>query len=92
MYIKTLFSLYIEYDVSHYFFSERLFMKMADLMVSKGFLAAGYEFVNIDDCWLAKERDSEGRLVADPERFPSGIKALSQYVRTFPKIHKSRLY
>jgi len=62
--------------------SERLFMKMADLMVSKGFLAAGYEFVNIDDCWLAKERDSEGRLVADPERFPSGIKALSQYMHS----------
>lgn len=62
--------------------SERLYMKMADLMVSEGFKDAGYEFVNIDDCWMAKERDSEGRLMPDPERFPSGIKALSHYMHS----------
>ncbi|KAK0050556.1 alpha-galactosidase A-like isoform X1 [Biomphalaria pfeifferi] len=62
--------------------SERLFMKVADLMVSEGFKDAGYEYVNIDDCWLAKERDSNGRLVADPDRFPSGIKALANYIHS----------
>lgn len=51
-------------------------------MVDKGFLAAGYEYIIIDDCWLSHERDSEGRLQPDPERFPSGIKALAQYVHS----------
>lgn len=60
--------------------SEQLFMKMADLMVSDGYHAAGYEYVIIDDCWLAPERDSEGRLQPDPERFPHGIKALADYI------------
>lgn len=61
--------------------SERLFMQMADLLVSEGYAAAGYEFINVDDCWLAKTRDASGRLQADPERFPSGMKALGNYVR-----------
>ena len=56
-------------------------MKMADLMVSEGYKDAGYEYVNIDDCWLAKERDPETlRLRPDPYRFPSGMKALADYV------------
>lgn len=32
------------------------------------------------DCWMSKERDSEGRLQPDPQRFPHGIKALADYV------------
>ena len=56
-------------------------MKMADLVVSEGYKDAGYEYVNIDDCWLAKERDPKTmRLMPDPQRFPSGMKALSDYV------------
>ena len=51
-------------------------------MVSEGYRDVGYEYVNIDDCWPAMERDKDGRLVADPVRFPSGIKALSRYVST----------
>ena len=49
-------------------------------MVKKGFLDAGYEYVIIDDCWLSHDRDSNGKLQPDPERFPSGIKALADYV------------
>ncbi|XP_043535921.1 alpha-N-acetylgalactosaminidase isoform X1 [Chiloscyllium plagiosum] len=60
--------------------SERLFMDMADRLAEDGWKELGYQYVNIDDCWAAKERDSEGRLVADPIRFPSGIKALAEYV------------
>lgn len=60
--------------------SEKLFMKMADLMVSEGYKDAGYEYVDIDDCWLAHDRASNGQLQADPSRFPSGIKALSDYM------------
>jgi len=63
--------------------SEKLFMKMADLMVSEGYKDAGYEYVNIDDCWLARERDPKTmRLMADPDRFPSGMKALSDYMHS----------
>ena len=49
-------------------------------MSSEGYKEAGYEYVNIDDCWLAKERGPDGRLRADPDRFPSGIKGLADYV------------
>ncbi|MEU4426327.1 ricin-type beta-trefoil lectin domain protein [Actinoplanes sp. NPDC024001] len=60
--------------------SEDLVRETADLMVAEGWLAAGYNYVNLDDCWSAKQRDSSGNLVADPVRFPSGIKALADYV------------
>ena len=56
-------------------------------MVDGGYLAAGYQYVCIDDCWPAKERDSEGRLVPDPNRFPSGMKVLADYVGYILFIH-----
>ncbi|OLF19214.1 NPCBM/NEW2 domain-containing protein [Actinophytocola xanthii] len=59
---------------------EELIRGTADAMVSSGMRAAGYTYVNIDDCWMAPERDAQGRLQADPVRFPSGIKALADYV------------
>lgn len=52
--------------------SEQLYMDMADRMVSDGYLDAGYNLVNIDDCWPAMERDSKGQLVANSTRFPHG--------------------
>src|SRR5882757_145884 len=52
----------------------------ADVLVSSGMAALGYQFVNIDDCWMATHRGGDGRLVADPVRFPSGIKAIADYV------------
>ncbi|GAB1303114.1 Alpha-galactosidase [Apodemus speciosus] len=62
--------------------SEQLFMQMAELMASDGWRDAGYEYLCIDDCWMAPERDSKGRLQADPQRFPSGIKHLANYVHS----------
>ncbi|XP_043830228.1 alpha-galactosidase A [Dromiciops gliroides] len=62
--------------------SEQLFMQMAELMVSEGWKDAGYEYVCIDDCWLADERDENGRLVADPKRFPNGIHHLANFVHS----------
>ena len=55
-------------------------MQMADVMVSEGYRDAGYKYVCIDDCWLAKDRDDQGRLQPDPKRFPSGMKALADHV------------
>ncbi|XP_067998680.1 alpha-N-acetylgalactosaminidase isoform X2 [Melanerpes formicivorus] len=53
---------------------------MADRLAEDGWRDLGYKHINIDDCWSAKHRDASGRLVPDPERFPSGIKALADYV------------
>ncbi|XP_076446682.1 alpha-N-acetylgalactosaminidase-like [Babylonia areolata] len=62
--------------------SEKLYMAQADRMVSDGYRDAGYVYVNIDDCWPLKQRDSKGRLVPDPARFPSGMKALADYMHS----------
>lgn len=53
---------------------------MADRLSEDGYLAAGYQYLTIDDCWMAKKRDSNGFLMPDPIRFPSGMKALVDYV------------
>jgi alpha-galactosidase len=59
---------------------EKLIREVADAMVASGMAAAGYEYVNVDDCWMAPERATDGRLQADPVRFPSGMAALADYV------------
>jgi alpha-galactosidase len=59
--------------------SEKLIMETADAMAANGMAEAGYEYVVIDDCWQVG-RDSMGFIIADPERFPSGIKALADYI------------
>lgn len=60
--------------------SDELIRSTADAMVERGLLAAGYRYLIIDDCWSAKERDSLGRLVPDPDKFPHGINAVADYV------------
>ncbi|EDW28370.1 GL18985 [Drosophila persimilis] len=62
--------------------SEKLFQTMTDLVVADGYASAGYEFINIDDCWLEKHRSHDGKLLADRQRFPNGIKALSDYIHS----------
>lgn len=62
--------------------NEALIMETADAMVDRGLLAAGYEYVVIDDCWSLRERDSDGNLVADPEKFPHGMKYLADYIHS----------
>lgn len=56
---------------------EKLVRATADALVSSGMKAAGYEYVLIDDCWQAPQRDAQGRLQVDPKTFPSGIRALA---------------
>jgi Alpha galactosidase A len=62
-------------------YSEQLFMTMSDLLASEGYLEAGYDFISLDDCWMDHKRSKEGKLQGDSQRFPSGIKALADYVR-----------
>lgn len=59
--------------------SETLIKEMADAIVSSGMADAGYNYIVIDDCWQVG-RDSAGNILADPERFPSGMKALGDYI------------
>jgi len=59
--------------------SEKLIMQMADQMISSGMHDAGYEYIVIDDCWQV-DRDENGNIVVDKDRFPSGIKALADYI------------
>ncbi len=58
---------------------EALIRGAADAMVASGMRDAGYKYVIIDDCWEGV-RDAEGRLQPDPKRFPSGMKALGDYI------------
>lgn len=62
--------------------NEALIIETADAMVSLGLHDAGYEYIVIDDCWSAKQRDANGDLVADPVKFPHGIKYLADYIHS----------
>lgn len=60
---------------------EKLIKEIADAMVATGMKNAGYEYINIDDCWHG-DRDSLGFIHPDPNRFPSGMKALADYIHS----------
>lgn len=60
---------------------EKLIHETADAMVSSGMKQAGYTYINIDDCWHG-DRDSLGFIHPDAKRFPSGMKALADYVHS----------
>lgn len=62
--------------------NEQVVRETADAMVDFGFLDAGYDIVSVDDCWAAAERDKNGDLQADPVKFPSGMKALGDYIHS----------
>ncbi|MBQ7005685.1 MAG: glycoside hydrolase family 27 protein [Clostridia bacterium] len=62
--------------------SEDLIKEIADAMAASGLADCGYRYVNIDDCWQASTRDADGKLQCDKVNFPSGIKALAEYVNS----------
>ncbi|KAM7274686.1 hypothetical protein ACFE04_016552 [Oxalis oulophora] len=62
--------------------NETLIKQTADAMSSTGLAALGYHYINLDDCWGELNRDSKGNLVPKASTFPSGIKALADYVHT----------
>lgn len=61
--------------------SEEVIKGIADAMVEEGLLEAGYTYLNIDDTWHGK-RDADGFIQPDPKKFPSGMKALADYVHS----------
>ncbi|CAN6165994.1 unnamed protein product [Urochloa humidicola] len=62
--------------------NETVIRSTADALVATGLAKAGYTYVNIDDCWADDQRTGEGYLTANPKTFPSGIKALADYVHS----------
>ena len=62
--------------------NENLIKEIADAMHDSGLQDAGYQYINIDDCWQASERDEHGRLQSDRATFPNGIPALVGYVNS----------
>ncbi|KAK5831400.1 hypothetical protein PVK06_015197 [Gossypium arboreum] len=60
--------------------NESVVMSTADALVSTGLASLGYKYVNLDDCWAESERDENGKLRGKASTFPSGIKALADYV------------
>ncbi|MDP4180634.1 MAG: carbohydrate-binding protein [Bacillota bacterium] len=69
------------WNIFHENINETQIKQIADTMVSSGMKDAGYIYLNLDDNWMANPaRDSNGNLISDPTRFPSGIKALADYV------------
>ncbi|HPH38051.1 MAG TPA: alpha-galactosidase, partial [Sediminibacterium sp.] len=68
------------WNVFHENINENQIKEIADVMVSSGMKDAGYIYLNLDDNWMAKTRNANGDLQADPTRFPSGMKALGDYI------------
>ena len=62
--------------------NEAQIKQIADAMVSTGMRDAGYGYLVIDDAWMAAKRDSLGNLVADPIKFPAGMKAIGDYIHS----------
>ena len=61
-------------------FDEGMIRGIADKFISLGLKDAGYQYVNVDDCWANWQRDKDGHLQPNPKRFPSGIAALADYI------------
>lgn len=60
--------------------NEQVVRETAEAMIRNGMRDAGYTYIVIDDTWSLKQRDDDGNLVADPEKFPSGMKALGDWL------------
>ena len=61
--------------------NEQIVREIASAMATNGMKDAGYQYINIDDCWQG-ERDAQGFIQADAKKFPSGIRALADYVHS----------
>jgi alpha-galactosidase len=62
--------------------NEGMLKEMVDSYVSSGMRDAGYQYFVLDDGWMAMERDQNGSLIADPVKFPHGMKAFADYVHS----------
>jgi alpha-galactosidase len=70
------------WNAFHTHINEKQIKAVADDMVVDGMKAAGYTYLILDDAWLAHHRNSKGQLIANPKRFPHGMKALGNYIHS----------
>ena len=68
------------WNVFHENINEKQIQEIADAMVSSGLKDAGYIYLNLDDNWMDTKRDAQGNLQNNPKTFPSGMKAIADYV------------
>ena len=61
---------------------ENIVKQMVDTFITTGMAEVGYSYVNIDDCWQVARDPVTGVIIPDPARFPSGMKALSDYAHS----------
>jgi alpha-galactosidase len=61
--------------------NEKDIKEMADAMVASGMVKASYHYIFLDDCWQGG-RDNKNNIIADPKKFPSGIKSLADYLHS----------
>lgn len=62
--------------------NERVILETAAAMKNSGLVDAGYNYLNLDDCWQSSSRDKDGNLQADYEKFPSGITSIANKVNS----------
>jgi alpha-galactosidase len=62
--------------------NESIFVDTAHAMVKNGLLAAGYNRINLDDCWSTMERAANGSMVWNSEKFPQGLPWLTNYLKS----------
>lgn len=62
--------------------NEKLILETADLLSKNGMKEVGYTYLVLDDAWMAHDRDAQGELIADPVKFPHGMKYVSDYVHS----------
>jgi len=62
--------------------NETIIMQTADKIVDLGLDKVGYNYLNLDDCWMEKNRTTDGHLIVDSKAFPSGMKKLGDYVHS----------
>ncbi|KAL9266493.1 Alpha-galactosidase 1-like protein [Drosera capensis] len=60
--------------------NEDLIQQTADALVSSGLAGLGYTYLNLDDCWAQNHRDYQNNIVGDAKKFPSGMRALGDYI------------
>ncbi len=63
--------------------NENIIKEIAAAMKAAHLDELGYQYVNVDDCWMSSLRDENGRLQGDLATFPSGIKALVEAVNSY---------
>lgn len=62
--------------------NETLIKQVADAMVATGLRDAGYQYVNIDDCWMEKRDPKTNVIIPFKDKFPKGLKPVADYIHS----------